>query len=88
MAEFHCRSCGKEGTWVYDPERSTCPMCDSIDVQFVVYRHELPDDGPAARRMDALTAEAKIRANEGRDYSRPRTASIFTRGRHLPAFGR
>ncbi len=58
MAEFRCRSCGKDGTWVYDPDRFTCPVCESIDVQFVVFRHELSDEDPVARKMDAL-AEAE-----------------------------
>ncbi|WP_407180414.1 hypothetical protein [Bradyrhizobium sp. STM 3562] len=57
MAEFRCRACGQEGTWVYDPERYTCPACGSIDVHFVVFRHELPDDDPAAKRMDELATE-------------------------------
>jgi hypothetical protein len=57
MAEFRCRTCKQEGTWVYDPERFTCPLCDSIDVQFVVFRHELPDDDPVAQKMDELAAE-------------------------------
>jgi hypothetical protein len=43
MAVFRCRSCGKEGTWVYDPERFTCPLCDSIDVQFIISRDEVPE---------------------------------------------
>lgn len=46
MARFRCRSCGKEGTWVYDPERFTCPLCDSIDVQFIISRDEVPEDDP------------------------------------------
>ena len=46
MAKFRCRTCGKEGTFVYDPERYTCPICDSIDVQFVIGIAELPDDDP------------------------------------------
>ncbi|MEA2869136.1 MAG: hypothetical protein QOE39_3851 [Bradyrhizobium sp.] len=36
MAKFHCRACGKEGTFVYDPQRYTCPLCESIDVQFAI----------------------------------------------------
>ena len=36
MAKFRCRTCGKEGTFVYDRERYTCPICDSIDVQFAI----------------------------------------------------
>jgi len=44
MAEFRCRTCGQAGTWVYDPERFTCPMCNSIDVQFVIPKDEVPAD--------------------------------------------
>jgi hypothetical protein len=36
MSKFRCRACGKEGTFVYDPERFTCPISVSIDVQFEV----------------------------------------------------
>lgn len=57
MAEFRCRTYGQAGTWHYDPERFTSPLCDSIDVHFVVFRHELPDDDPTAKRMDELAAE-------------------------------
>jgi len=57
MAVFRCRSCGKEGTWVYDPERYTCPICDSIDVRFEISREELPDEDPVAQKMDELAAE-------------------------------
>jgi rubrerythrin len=49
MAKFRCRTCGKEGTFVYDPERYTCPICDSIDVQFAIGIEELPDI-PSSRR--------------------------------------
>jgi hypothetical protein len=57
MAEFRCRTCGQAGTWVYDAERFTCPLCDSIDVHFIVFRHELPDDDPTSKRMDELATE-------------------------------
>ena len=46
MARFRCRTCGREGTRVYDPERYTCPICDSIDVQFIIPRNELPEGDP------------------------------------------
>lgn len=46
MALFRCRTCGKEGTWVYDPDRYTCPICDSIDVQFIISRDEVPEGDP------------------------------------------
>jgi hypothetical protein len=36
MSKFRCRACGKEGTFVYDPERFTCPISVSIDVLFEV----------------------------------------------------
>ncbi|MHC2462428.1 hypothetical protein [Bradyrhizobium embrapense] len=57
MAQFRCRSCGKEGVWVYDAERFACPSCDSIDVQFIVERHELAGNDPIAKKMDELAAE-------------------------------
>ena len=46
MAKFRCRTCGKEGTFVYDPERYTCPICGSIDAQFAIHLDELPADDP------------------------------------------
>ncbi|TQF32980.1 hydrogenase maturation nickel metallochaperone HypA [Bradyrhizobium sp. UNPA324] len=46
MARFRCRTCHQEGTWVYDPERYTCPLCDSIDVQFIISRDEVPEGDP------------------------------------------
>jgi hypothetical protein len=61
MALFRCRSCGKAGTWVYDPERYTCPICDSIDAQFEISREELPDDDPGAQKMDELAEEAETK---------------------------
>jgi hypothetical protein len=51
MAKFRCRTCGKEGTFVYDPERYTCPICDSIDVQFAIGIEELDDDYPLIEAM-------------------------------------
>jgi rubrerythrin len=42
MARYRCRTCGQEKTFVYDPDRYTCPICDSIDVQFVIRIEELP----------------------------------------------
>ena len=51
MAKFRCRTCGKEGTFVYDPERYTCPICDSIDVQFAIGIEELDDDDPLIEAM-------------------------------------
>ena len=57
MAKFRCRTCGKEGTFVYDPQRYTCPLCDSIDVQFAVGIEELPDDDPLRNATKRLTEE-------------------------------
>ena len=45
------------GTFVYDPERYTCPICDSIDVQFAVGIEELPDDDPLIGAMKRLAEE-------------------------------
>jgi hypothetical protein len=56
MAKFRCRACGEEGTFVYDPERYTCPICDSIDVQFAIGIEELPDDDPL---IEAIKQRAK-----------------------------
>lgn len=56
MARFRCRSCGHDGTWTYDPARHTCPLCDSIDVQFAIGIDELPDDDPL---IQALTRMAE-----------------------------
>jgi hypothetical protein len=36
----------------YDPERFTCPICDSIDVQFIISRDELPPDDPLSKLSD------------------------------------
>ena len=55
MAKFRCRTCGEEGTFVYDPERYTCPICDSIDVQFAIGIEELPDDDPLRNAAKRLT---------------------------------
>ena len=57
MAKFRCRTCGKEGTFVYDPERCTCPICDSIDVQFAIGIEELPDDDPLIEAMKQRAEE-------------------------------
>jgi hypothetical protein len=53
MAVFSCRTCGKEGPWVYDPERFTCPLCDSIDVQFNISRDEVPEGDPLLNGPDS-----------------------------------
>lgn len=52
MAIFRCRTCG---TFVYDPDRFTCPLCNSIDVQFEVRIEELPDDDPLRNAAKRLT---------------------------------
>jgi hypothetical protein len=57
MAKFRCRACCAEGTFVYDPERCTCPICDSIDVQFAVGIEELPDDDPLIEAMKRRAEE-------------------------------
>jgi hypothetical protein len=36
---------------VYDPERYTCPICDSINVQFAIGIEELDDDDPLIEAM-------------------------------------
>lgn len=51
--DFRCRTCGKEGTWVYDPERFTCPLCDSIDVHFIISREEVPEGDPLLNYPDS-----------------------------------
>ena len=56
MAKFRCRACCAEGTFVYDPERYTCPICDSINVQFVIGIEELPDDD---RLIEAMKRRAE-----------------------------
>jgi hypothetical protein len=61
MARFHCRTCGKEGTCTYDAERYTCPLCDSIDVQFVIGIDEFPEDDPMRRFAEE---EARKKKNE------------------------
>lgn len=43
-----------DGTWTYDPECFTCPLCDSIDVQFAVGVDELPDDDPLMRALTRM----------------------------------
>jgi len=57
MARFRCRDCGKEGTFVYDPERFTCPLCDSIDVQFAIAIEEVPDGDPLLNTMKRLAGK-------------------------------
>jgi hypothetical protein len=57
MAKFRCRTCGKEVTFVYDPERYTCPICDSIDVQFAIGIVEFPDDDPLIEAMKQRAEE-------------------------------
>ena len=57
MVKFRCRTCGKEGTFVYDPERYTCPIYDSIDVQFAIGIEELPDGDPLIEAMKRRAKE-------------------------------
>ena len=56
MAKFRCRTCGKEGIFVYGPERYAYPICDSIDVQFAIGIEEFPDDDPL---IEAVKQRAK-----------------------------
>jgi hypothetical protein len=56
MAKFRCRTCGKEGIFVYDGRRE-CPNCGSADVQFAVSIEELPDDDPLIKAMKRLAKE-------------------------------
>ncbi len=56
MARFHCRSCRKEGSFVYDG-RHACPNCGSVDVQFALSIEELPDDHPLIEAMRRLAEE-------------------------------
>lgn len=57
MAKFRCRTCGKEGIFVYGPKRHTCPICASIDVQFAIGIEELPDDDPLIEAMKQRAKE-------------------------------
>jgi hypothetical protein len=50
MARFRCRACGKEGTFVYDPHRYTCLLCDSIDEQFAIGMRNRPMMTHSSRR--------------------------------------
>lgn len=56
MARFRCRSCGKEGMFVYDGRRK-CPNCGSIDAQLAIGIEELPDDHPFVEAMKRLAEE-------------------------------
>ncbi len=56
MARFRCRTCCKEGTFVYDGRRD-CPNCGSIDVQLAIRIEELPDDDAFVEAMKRLAAE-------------------------------
>ena len=64
MAKFRCRTCGKEGSFVYEPERYTCPICDSIDVQFAIGIVEFPDDDPL---IEAMKRRAKENGEKNED---------------------
>jgi uncharacterized OB-fold protein len=44
MARFRCAACGREGEFVYDPQRHACPRCGSADVVFALGIEELPDE--------------------------------------------
>lgn len=58
MARFRCRTCGKEGTFVYDGRRD-CPNCGSADVQLAIGIEELPDDHAFVEAMKRLAAEGE-----------------------------
>jgi hypothetical protein len=45
-------------------KRYTCPFCDSIDVQFVIFSEELPEDGPVVQEMKRLAEEEVQRKNK------------------------
>lgn len=51
MAKFRCRACARKAPSSYDPERYTCPICNSIDVQFAIGIEELDDDDPLIEAM-------------------------------------
>lgn len=40
---------------VYDPERYTCPICNSIDVQFIIPRDEVPEGDPLRNAANSLS---------------------------------
>ncbi|MGY3618445.1 hypothetical protein [Bradyrhizobium sp. USDA 10063] len=44
MARFRCAACGREGEFVYDPQRHECPRCSSKDVVFALAIDELSDE--------------------------------------------
>ena len=56
MARFRCRSCGEEGTFVYDG-RLDCPNCGSDEVQFALSIEELQDDDPLIEAMKRRAKE-------------------------------
>jgi hypothetical protein len=56
VAHFRCRTCGEEGTFVYDG-RPDCPACGSIDVQLAIGVEELDDDHPLVEAMKRLAEE-------------------------------
>ena len=61
MAKFRCRACGKEGTFVYDPERYTCPLCDSIDVSLRSASRNCRTMPPLWRRWSAWPSKTARR---------------------------
>ena len=45
-------------------KRYTCSFCDSIDVQFVIFSEELPEDGPVVQKMKRLAEEEVRKKNK------------------------
>src|SRR5258708_38957943 len=87
MAKFRCRTCGKEGTFVYDPERHTCPLCDSIDVQFAIGVEELPDDDPLIEAMKRLAKKTGKMRTDVLLWEVSDLHLELTRGWDLPSAG-
>ena len=60
MARFRCIACGREGEFVYDPERHECPRCRSSDVVFA-----LDIDDRIAARRSLHRRPAQLIGNQG-----------------------
>ena len=87
MAKFRCRTCGKEGTFVYDPERDTCPICDSIDVQFAFSIEELPDDDPLIEELERPAEDSERTETDVLLWILSDLHLELTRGWDLPSAG-
>ncbi|WP_439360173.1 hypothetical protein [Bradyrhizobium sp. DASA03007] len=90
MARFECRACSVSGAWTYDSERFTCPVCDSIDVRFEVFRKSCrtttpwpggwtswQDVGAAARRTGRWRNSAAPPAGAKANSNTTRTAAAM-----------